>query len=220
MIKRDVPSYKLFNYTLPFGYDPLDLQEFTTVLLVDVLATHRKGYNPDKLLTIGTGAGRLSSVFLRVYEGQTVVLSVDSTQTALSTAAEGHNINGYGGRSVYCLGQDLSVLDNVPTATQFSLIAYNPYNTDTLHPRRSQRQNNGQALLDQSLAEFIVLTSKYLDERGRAFIVIETTKELGKHQRAAGQLGLYFQIEASRPFEGHTYSAILLSRQKVDTHMQ
>lgn len=219
MIRQDVPSYKLFNYALPSDYEPLDMQEFTTVLLVDVLAAHRKGYNPDKLLTIGTGAGRLSGVFLRVYDSQTVVLSVDSTQTSLSAAVAGHNINGYGGRSVYCIGQDLSVLDNVPTATQFSLIAYNPYNTDTLHPGRLQRQDGGQSLLDQTLAEFIVLTANYLDEKGRAFIVIETTKELGRHQRAAGQLDLHFRIEGSRLFENHTYSVILLSKKKVDIYI-
>ncbi|KAE8304886.1 hypothetical protein GL50803_001902 [Giardia duodenalis] len=216
MIRQDVPSYKLFNYALPPDYDPLDIQEFTTVLLVDVLAAHRRGYNPDKLLTIGTGAGRLSGVFLRVYDGQTVALSVDSTQASLSAAVAGHNINGYGGRSVYCIGQDLSVLENVPTAARFSLIAYNPYNTDTLHPGRLQRQGSGQSLLDQTLAEFIALTADYLDEKGRAFIVIETTKELGRHQRAAGQLGLHFRIEGSRPFEGHDYSVVLLSRQKTD----
>lgn len=216
MIKHDVPSYKLFNYTLPPDYDPFDLQEFTTVLLIDVLAVHRKGYNPDKLLTIGTGAGRLSSVFLRVYEDQVIVLSVDSTQSALSAAIEGHNINGYGGRSVYCVGHDLSMLNNVPTATQFSLIAYNPYNTDTLYSRRPQRQGSDQQLLDQTLAEFIIQTANYLNEKGKAFIVIETTKELGRHQRAAGQLGLYFRVEASRLFDGHAYSVVLLSWQKTD----
>lgn len=214
MTNQDVPPYKLFNYTLPSNYDPSELQEFTNILLIDVLAVHRRGYNPDRLLTIGTGAGRLSSVFLRVYEGQIIVLSVDSTQAALSMAIEGHNINGYGGRSVYYIGHDLSVLNNVPTVTKFSLIAYNPYNTDILQPGRLQRQTSDQQLLNQTLAEFIIQTSNYLDEKGKAFIVIETTKELGRHQRAAGQLDLYLRVEASRLFEGRTYSVIILSRQK------